>query len=209
VSLKYYLTDLGYGCSIVANMKNLSTLVRIYLSAVPGGLRDLRRLARGRPAGQAAAQRQQRTGVGALLSYLKPSESDLADAGFFRTSTEVMLYFIVRAMAQIANHDAVGRFSAGNIPDSVVALGIAGEGGGGAVTAAIRFDGGRASAVIPAPEARHAEMEFGSFEIARSLFDGKINALGCIGRGDIRITGNAGILDNVNRLLDRVAEYVG
>jgi hypothetical protein len=51
-------------------------------------------------------------------------------------------------------------------------------------------------------------MEFSSMELARELFDGKVSALGCVGQGLITMRGNLGILDNVNRLLDRVAVYL-
>jgi hypothetical protein len=52
-------------------------------------------------------------------------------------------------------------------------------------------------------------MEFADYRLAHALFEGSTNALACVGRGDIVMSGNAGMLDNVNRLLDRVAEYLG
>jgi hypothetical protein len=58
------------------------------------------------------------------------------------------------------------------------------------------------------PEQYHAVMEFSSLSLARQLFDGKVNAIACIGQGLITLRGNIGMLDNINRILDRVALYL-
>jgi hypothetical protein len=51
-------------------------------------------------------------------------------------------------------------------------------------------------------------MEFDSIKLARQLFDNEVNALGCIGTGRISMRGMINMLDNLNRLLDRVALYL-
>ena len=51
-------------------------------------------------------------------------------------------------------------------------------------------------------------MEFESIELARDLFDGNINAVACIGTGAIEMKGMISMIDNLNRLLDRVALYL-
>lgn len=61
-----------------------------------------------------------------LTRYLRPSAEDLADERFFEVSTTLMLYVIAGAVAQIGNHDEVGRFSASNIVDGDVLLSIKG-----------------------------------------------------------------------------------
>ena len=53
-----------------------------------------------------------------------------------------------------------------------------------------------------------AVMEFSSIELARDLFDGKVNAIACVGSGDIVMKGMISMLDNLNRILDRVALYL-
>ena len=60
----------------------------------------------------------------------------------------------------------------------------------------------------PGDEAVSARMEFGSMEIARDLFEGRRNSLACIGTGEIRMGGRVPMLDNMNRILDRVALYL-
>ena len=45
-------------------------------------------------------------------------------------------------------------------------------------------------------------------DLARALFDVKINAVACIGMGAITMKGMISMIDNMNRLLDRVALYL-
>ena len=49
---------------------------------------------------------------------------------------------------------------------------------------------------------------FGGIKLARDLFDGNVNAVACIGEGSIQMGGNISMIDNVNRILDRVALYL-
>ncbi|MDR0908926.1 MAG: hypothetical protein LBM77_04085 [Spirochaetaceae bacterium] len=182
-------------------MKSISTLLRIYLSGIPGGLGDLKRYGG-------------KKGIGEILRCLMPSDTDLSDEAFFNKSTTMTLYMIARAMAQIANSDPVGKFTAGNIADGVVLIGInrePREPREQPVAAAISFVNHHATALIgdKIPADVHAKMEFANMKLAHALFTGSTNALACVGRGDIRMSGNAGLLDNVNRLLDRVSEYLG
>ena len=51
-------------------------------------------------------------------------------------------------------------------------------------------------------------MQFDSLQTARDLFDGKINAVAAVGEGKVRICGMISQIDNVNRILDRVALYL-
>ena len=51
-------------------------------------------------------------------------------------------------------------------------------------------------------------MEFGSIQTARDLFDGKVNSLACVGTGDISMSGMISMIDNMNRILDRVSLYL-
>jgi hypothetical protein len=165
-----------------------------------------------------------------LETYLRPEAAALEDPAFFAASTEIMFFLIVRTLAQIGSHDKIGRFTAGNIPDGIVALSI--KGGGAPPLApdlrssATPPSGGAAPATPPplrgavvirdhkvdftrdVPENFHAIMEFSDIRLARKLFDGEVSALGCVGQGLISMRGNLGMLDTVNRLLDRVAVYL-
>lgn len=138
-----------------------------------------------------------------LNKYMRPSPEDLEDPEFFNISTTLMLYTISVAIAQIANNDAIGKFSAEHMVDGEISFGI--ENG---PSATIRVKDHRLLAIKRASEAPRASMKFASMKLARDLFDGKVNAVACIGLGAIEMKGMISMLDNLNRILDRVAVYL-
>jgi hypothetical protein len=138
-----------------------------------------------------------------LEKYLRASADDLADKEFFAASTTLMLHTIASALAQVANHDEIGRFSADHVVDGDIWFGVK---DGPAATLRVKD---HVFTAIKDPTYRpRAVMEFESLELARDLFDGKVNALACIGTGQIAMRGMISMLDNLNRLLDRVALYL-
>lgn len=139
-----------------------------------------------------------------LTKYMRASEEDLKDPVFFRQSTELMLYTIGVAIAQIGNNDQVGKFSAKAIEDGSVLIGIK---DGPAVELVCKDH--RLITLKKVPAEYRAAMIFDSIETARGLFDGNLNALACIGTGKIEMHGLVSMLDNINRILDRVALYIG
>jgi hypothetical protein len=144
-----------------------------------------------------------------LESYLRASPEALKDSGFFNASTTIMFFLIAQGVTQIGNHDAVGRFTASNIVDGTVVLSIVGGAdGGGPLQAAITIKDHVLSVSRIIPAQYHAIMEFSSMQLARQLFDGQVSALGCVGQGLISMRGNLGMLNNINRILDRVAVYL-
>jgi hypothetical protein len=145
--------------------------------------------------------------TGLLETYLRASPEALKDPSFFASSTTIMFFLIARAVTQIANHDKIGRFTASNIVDGVVVLSI--NSGPNPLQAALCIKDHVFSFSRTVPEKYNAIMEFSSMSLARRLFDGEVNALACVGEGLISMRGNLGMLDNVNRLLDRVAVYLG
>ena len=167
------------------------------------------------------------TGLTKILeSYLRPEAALLKDTAFFEASTAIMFFLIARTVVQIGNHDRIGRFTASNLNDGTVVLAVAGTppgpdasaeagaspgpapGKGWALAAAITVKDHVLSFSRTVPASYHALMEFSSLSLARQLFDGRVNAIACIGRGLITMGGNIGMLDNVNRILDRAALYL-
>ena len=144
------------------------------------------------------------TGMTKILeSYLRAKPEDLARNDFFEASTIIMFHLIARTVSQIGNHDKVGRFSASNIGDGTVVLSI-----GGAAQASITVNNHHLSTSREIPGHFHAIMEFADLKLARDVFDGKASTLGCVGNGLITMRGNLNMLDNINRILDRVALYL-
>ena len=114
-----------------------------------------------------------------------------------------MFYLITVAISQIANNDSIGTFSASNIPDGIIEMGIKDS-----VAATIRVKDHHLVTIKQKPASFRSKMEFGSIQLARDLFDGKVNAVACIGEGTIEMHGLINMIDNLNRILDRVALYL-
>ncbi len=138
-----------------------------------------------------------------LSSYLRADEEALKDPVFFEKSTKLMFHLILSAIAQIGNEDKVGKASASYIVDGTVKLAIGNE-----IELAIIAKDHRLKAHHSAPESFSSFMRFENIELARALFDGKVNAVACVGEGKVRIGGMISQVDNINRILDRVALYL-
>ena len=138
-----------------------------------------------------------------LSAYLRPEPADLQDPEFFRISTPIRFPVIAEAIAQIANEDKVGQFSASNIVDGAAKLAIT-----DGPAAALLCRNHRITAIHHAPEKYMAYMEFQGMHLARDLFDGNVNAIAAVGQGQVRIGGMISMIDNINRILDRVALYL-
>ncbi len=138
-----------------------------------------------------------------LTKYLRASNEDLKNRKFFTISTTLMLYVIAGAVAQLGNHDPVSKSSASYIPDGKMRLSI-NEG----PSATIISKNHVLEALNEDCDDFRSFMSFSSIDTARALFDGKINAVAAIGTGDVRVGGMVSQMDNVNRILDRVALYL-
>lgn len=138
-----------------------------------------------------------------LTAYLRADAEKLREERFFTVSTTLMLHLITEAIAQLGNEDPVSRSSASYIDDGVIRLSIR----NGPATA-VEARGHRLTARHEAPDACTSYMEFEDMKIARELFDGRVNSVACVGMGLVRIGGMISQVDNVNRILDRVAVYL-
>ena len=138
-----------------------------------------------------------------LTEYLRPAPEKLEDKEFLKKSTTLMLHVIAHAVCELGNHDKVSMFSASNMVDGDVHLSIADQ-----VKVGVRVKDHKLTALDTVTEPCFSSMSFDSFETARDLFDGKINALVAVGLGNVRVNGMISQIDNLNRILDRVAIYL-
>ncbi len=138
-----------------------------------------------------------------LSKYLRASEEDLKDDKFFEISTKLMFYVITVALSQIGNNDAIGKFSASLIPDGIIDVSIK-----DCVGSTIRVKDGHMVTIKQKPDKFRSQMQFCDIRLARDLFDGKVNAIETIGAGQVEMHGLINMIDNVNRILDRVALYL-
>ncbi len=138
-----------------------------------------------------------------LGEVMRPSEEALKDPAFFELSTKLTFYTIAAAISQLGNHDPISTFSASNIVDGDIRMSIK-----GGPKANIRAKNCVLTTLKECEDAPMAIMEFGSIKLAYDLFNNNVNSLACIGDGSIRMKGMASMLDNLNRILDRVSLYL-
>ena len=139
-----------------------------------------------------------------LGSYLQPTEADLADPEFRETSIILTLHVTAAALAQVANEDRSGRFSAQHIPDGDIALEVT-----GALAYHLALRDHRATFVAaPSPHPRGA-LTFSTLEVTGGILAGDLSAIACMSDGRLAMRGVISMVDNVNRILDRVGHYLG
>lgn len=138
-----------------------------------------------------------------LSELLKPSAEALQDPRFFESSTVLTFYTIASAISQIGNHDDLGKASASYMLDGDIMMSIA-----DGPKATIRVKSNQLTTIKKAPEKPRAIMQFASLQLAYDLFTGNVNSLACIGDGTIEMRGMISMIDNMNRMLDRVAVYL-
>ena len=138
-----------------------------------------------------------------LTEVMRPSAEALKDPDFFRLNTLCTFYTVSVAISQIANQDAIGKFSASNIVDGDVQISIKDT-----VYATLRVKDHHLITIKQASDKPRAIMEFCDLELANALFAGTVNSIDHVGNGNITIRGLISMVDNVNRILDRVGLYL-
>ncbi len=139
-----------------------------------------------------------------LEAVLKPSEQDLADPEFFKENTILTLYVVGGAVCGLANSDSIAKISASNTPDGDVSLGIKDE-----AELTIRIKNSVFTLIKQPAENPRAVMEFSDIALANGLFAGTVSTVNEMCKGNIRLAGVLSMVDNINRILDRVNIYLG
>lgn len=138
-----------------------------------------------------------------LTELLRPSQEALQDRVFFEESTILTLYTIAGAISALANTDSISRISAEYTVDGEISLGIKDS---AKVTILVK-DHHFTTIKEPARNPR-AIMEFASIDLAAGLFAGQVSTINEMCKGTIYLRGMISMLDNVNRILDRVSVYL-
>jgi hypothetical protein len=139
-----------------------------------------------------------------LNEVLRPSEEAMKDRAFFELSTTLTLYTIAGAISALANEDSISRISADYTVDGEISLGIRDV---AYITLSVKDH--RFRTLKQKAENPRAVMEFADLDLAAGLFAGKVSTINEMCRGTIRLRGMINMLDNVNRILDRVSVYLG
>lgn len=138
-----------------------------------------------------------------LTELLRPSEEAMRDRAFFEKSTILTLYTIAGAISALANTDSISRVSADYTVDGEISMGIRNS---VQVTILVKD---HHFTTIKAPSANpRAIMEFATIDLAAGLFAGKVSTINEMCKGTIYMRGMISMLDNVNRILDRVSVYL-
>ena len=137
-----------------------------------------------------------------LTQVLRPVPEALKDRTFFELNTLMTFYTIAGGISALANTDSISRISAGNTADGDIQLGITGV---AAVTLRVKNHHFTIKSAAPSPR---ATMEFADIDLANSLFNGTASTINELCKGRIRMAGMISMVDNVNRILDRIAVYL-
>ncbi len=138
-----------------------------------------------------------------LTQLLRPTKEDLQDRGFFEKSTLLTLYTISGAISALANHDPISRISADYTVDGEILLGIKNS-----AKVTIRVKDHHFTTVKAPTSNPRAIMEFASIDLAAGLFAGNVSTINEMCKGTIHLRGMISMLDNINRILDRVSVYL-
>ena len=139
-----------------------------------------------------------------LTKYLMPSEEDLKNREFFEKSTVLTMYTIGGAICALANNDKISMLSASYIVDGDIQMGIT-----DACYVTIRARDHKLELIKEKPDTPRAVMEFKTIDLANALFNGTASTMAELCAGNIHMAGMINMIDNINRILDRVAVYLG
>lgn len=138
-----------------------------------------------------------------LAELLRPSEEALKDRAFFEKSTVLTMYTIAGAISALANTDSISQISASYTVDGEVSLGIR-----DVVQVTISVQNHHFTTIKAPAEHPRAIMEFATIDLAYGLFTGQVSTINEMCKGTIHLRGMLSMVDNINRILNRVSAYL-
>ena len=138
-----------------------------------------------------------------LTRYLRATPEDLKDRAFFEKSTFLMFHLIANALSAIGNHDPIATYSRANLPEGEIRMEITDR-----AYATIAVQNGVMRTVDGRAGNPRSFMVFSDYDVARGLFEGTLNSFAALASGGLSMKGYIPMIDNLNRILNRVAEYL-
>ena len=138
-----------------------------------------------------------------LESYLKPPANTPLSPTMLKSNTTLSAYTAFFSLAEIANHDEVGRACAAAIPDGTIQVAI--EGGPGIQ---LHVKGGKLRAERGFHPDPRAVLSFKTFEAAHGILNEEVDTFTCLALGDMEIRGFIPMVEHMNPILDRVSHYL-
>jgi len=139
-----------------------------------------------------------------LTKLLMPSEEDMKNRAFFEESTVLTFYTIAGSLSALANSDSISMFTASGTVDGAVLMGIK-----DVCYATINIKNHKFTTKKEKTDNPRAIMEFADIDLANGLFNGTVSTIAELCKGKIYMAGMISMVDNLNRILDRVAAYLG
>lgn len=139
-----------------------------------------------------------------LEEVLKPTPEALKDHDFLALHTRLMLQTAAYATAVLSRYDEKSRLAASRIQDGTVSLEVEPDGPSVFLTArkgVLSASKGK----VASPMAR---MSMKSIETAQKFLSGVADPFTAIALGDVRISGQTGMLDSLSLILDQVSVYL-
>jgi putative sterol carrier protein len=139
-----------------------------------------------------------------LSYYLKPNDILLKDDSYFNINTILTFYTVFFSLAEIGNTDKIGKLSASRIPNGVIGVSVL----DGGPSVLLEVKNGRLEAKKGATKTPRASMIFKDISTVNAMFNGKIDSYSCIAAGKLMINGYIPMIDNMNKLLAQVPDYL-
>ena len=139
-----------------------------------------------------------------LTKLLMPTKEDLQNRAFFEESTILTFYTIAGAISALANSDSISKFTAASTVDGVISRGIKDT-----CYATVKVKNHHFTTIKEKANNPRAVMEFADIDLAYGLFNGTVSTIAELCEGNIYMAGMISMVDNLNRILDRVAVYLG
>ncbi|AHH18478.1 hypothetical protein NONO_c36910 [Nocardia nova SH22a] len=139
-----------------------------------------------------------------LGAYLRPDPNRLSDPEFARISTLLTLDVAVTAITVVGNDDVSGRFSARHMPDGDLDIEV-----GDDLRYRVEIRDHRLRLGDDLGEPPRAALRFADLDVAGGILTGRDSALACLCDGRLAMRGFIPLVDNTNRILDRVGAYLG
>lgn len=138
-----------------------------------------------------------------LEQVLRPAPGLARTPQEAEVATVLTAYAAFYGLAEVANHDTLGRANASRMVDGTIAIDVI---GGPGVT--IHVLDHLLSVTKGASPAARARMVFDSTQTAGAILTGELDSYAAIGDGRLAVSGYIPLLDHMNKLLAIVARYL-
>jgi hypothetical protein len=120
-----------------------------------------------------------------------------------KVTTILSFYTMVAGIAQVGNEDEIAQHAMRRMVDGEVSVSIR-----GVCDATIVKKDGKLSVIKEKSTRPRSFMTFGDIDTAYGLISGQVDSMTCISKGTLEASGHMLMLDNVNKILNRVPLYL-